>query len=214
MTTGGDVTRWWWIRHAPVPQLSDQIYGNLDPDCDVSDARRFAVLARRLPPDALWIVTDLRRTRQTAEAVGKAGYPLRELAVEAAFGEQNFGALHGVRHADHNARRTDAFRRIWPMPPDTAPHGGESFVAVMERVAQAVDRLSAAHRGRDIVCVAHGGTIRAAIGQALSLAPRDAVAFSVDPLSLTRLHRRLDAAYGSPRWLLLGINERSLSEEE
>ena len=47
--------------------------------------------------------------------------------------------------------------------------------------------MSGAHAGRDIVAVTHGGTIRAALAIALGLDPEQALAFTVDNCSLTRL---------------------------
>jgi len=61
-------TRWWWIRHAPVPD-SFRIYGQSDVDCDVSSAEVFAALANELPQDAVWLTSNLNRTRQTAAAI-------------------------------------------------------------------------------------------------------------------------------------------------
>ncbi len=52
---------------------------------------------------------------------------------------------------------------------------------------ETVDRLSALHAGRDIVAVAHGGVIRAAVAIALALDAARAMAVRVDNLSLTRL---------------------------
>lgn len=43
------------------------------------------------------------------------------------------------------------------------------------------------YRGNDIVAVAHGGTIRAALVIALGLPPRGGFAFTIDNCSLTRL---------------------------
>jgi len=60
-------------------------------------------------------------------------------------------------------------------------------VQVMDRVAAALRRLTAVHAGRDIVCVAHGGSIRAALAMALGLDPEAALAFSIETLSLTRI---------------------------
>jgi hypothetical protein len=41
MATGakitGAVTRWWWVRHAPVPNPERRCYGQSDMDCDVSN---------------------------------------------------------------------------------------------------------------------------------------------------------------------------------
>jgi broad specificity phosphatase PhoE len=62
------LTRWWWVRHAPVPD-GGFIYGQRDLDCDCGDAEVFAILARELPPDAVWLTSNLVRTRQTAAAI-------------------------------------------------------------------------------------------------------------------------------------------------
>ena len=44
-------TRWWWVRHAPVPPSQDKgcIYGQSDLTCDCSDKVVFQGLARVLP---------------------------------------------------------------------------------------------------------------------------------------------------------------------
>ena len=45
MATGakitGSVTRWWWVRHAPVPNPERRCYGQSDKDCDVSNEELF-----------------------------------------------------------------------------------------------------------------------------------------------------------------------------
>ena len=64
----------------------------------------------------------------------------------------------------------------------------------MMRVARAVERRSAEHPDADIVVVGHGGSIRAAVAQALGLGPARALALQVDPFSLTRLDRIADAS--------------------
>jgi alpha-ribazole phosphatase len=46
-------TRWWWTRHAPVPDAV-RIYGQSDVDCDCSSAEVFATLACELPRAADW----------------------------------------------------------------------------------------------------------------------------------------------------------------
>ena len=76
----------------------------------------------------------------------------------------------------------------------------------MRRTAAAVERLTEAHRGRDIVCVAHGGTIRAALAMALDLGPAGALAFTIDNVSLTRIDRIHSAPPGAPRWRVRLVN--------
>ena len=88
----------------------------------------------------------------------------------------------------------DRYKKFWIAPGTTRPPGGESFADVMMRVARAVERRSAEHPDADIVVVGHGGSIRAAVAQALGLGPARALALQVDPLSLTRLDRIADAS--------------------
>jgi broad specificity phosphatase PhoE len=191
-------TRWWWIRHAPVT-AGGLIYGQDDLVADCSDPAPFRWLAGVLPRDAVWIVTQLRRTRQTAEAIhahGPAGSgpALARPQVEAGFAEQHFGDWQGRSYAELEEIRDGEWHRFWLAPADTRPPGGESFAEVVSRVAQAVDRLSGEHAGRDIVVVAHGGSIRAAVALALDLDPEKALALTVDNCSLTRLDHIAGAA--------------------
>ena len=209
------VTRWWWVRHAPVVGHNGCIYGQDDFDCDTSDQETFRFLARVLPRDALWVTSHLKRTHRTAasivaemetgvaekagvakktgiteKAAGAAASPL----VEPDLAEQHFGAWQGMTNAELAARRDGAWHRFWLAPAHEAPPGGESFVAVVDRVSSVVRRLSAEHAGRDIVAVTHGGTIRAALAIALDLAPEQALAFTVDNCALTCLNHIAGAA--------------------
>ena len=202
-------TRWWWIRHAPVSHLTHEIYGNTDPDCDTSQTQAFASLARRLPTDAVWVVSSLRRTHQTAQAIGRAGYALPELREEPDIGEQNFGDLHGRSHSDHAATRRDSFTGFWPLPPDECPPNGESLTTVQARVLAVVQRLGREHHGRDIVCVSHGGPILTMVGHALGLDLAGAVSFSLPNLSLTLLHEIHEPLPEGPRWRAICVGERA-----
>ena len=185
------VTRWWWIRHAPV-DAGGRIYGQDDLVADCSDPAPFRWLAEVLPRNAVWVVTQLRRTHQTAAAIQAhwpdAGAPVPvPPQVEAGFVEQHFGDWQGRSHAELEEIRDGEWHRFWLAPADTRPPGGESFAEVVARVGEGIARLSAEHAGRDIVAIAHGGSIRAAVALALGLDPEKALALSVDNCSLTRL---------------------------
>ena len=57
----------------------------------------------------------------------------------------------------------------------------------MERVRGALEQITAAQAGRDILAVVHAGTVRAALAVALGITAEQALRFAVKPLSLTRL---------------------------
>lgn len=182
------MTRWWWIRHAPVTSHAGRIYGNQDVTCDCSDETLFRGLAAQLPDAAVWVVTPLSRTRATAEAIARHhGAVPAAFEVEPRLAEQDFGDWQGLSHDELAAQRSGAWHRFWLAPAEEVPPGGESFTAVSARVSQAIEALTRRHAGRDIVCVSHGGPIRAALGHALGVAPEQALAFAVDNCALTRL---------------------------
>ncbi|HEX6978458.1 MAG TPA: histidine phosphatase family protein [Alphaproteobacteria bacterium] len=209
-------TRWWWIRHAPVINPSGRIYGQRDVPADTSDASAFAALAARMPLDAVWLATPLQRTQATAAAIqaGMNGCNPPPPEIEPAFIEQNFGDWQGLTYDEigaygHVRPGTKGIgvegHKFWLAPAHTRPPGGESFVDVMARVAARVRELTARHAGRDIVVVAHGGPIRAALAHALDLHPEAALAFTIDTLSLTRLDHVTGPGAGHA-WRVNAIN--------
>lgn len=214
-TNENAVTRWWWVRHAPVTVNKGCCYGQTDHPCDTGDGASFASLASRLPKEALWVATPLKRTHMTAAALVAAGLagpraiPGPDIVIEPALIEQHFGDWQGVRYDELAARRGDEWHRFWLAPAHETPPGGESFVALTRRVHGAIERLSTLHQGRDILAVTHGGTIRAALSLALDLAPEAALAFTIDNLSLTRIDH-IPGPGGSRLWRVGSVNQPPL----
>ncbi|MCG8361679.1 MAG: histidine phosphatase family protein [Kiloniellales bacterium] len=211
MTT---VTRWWWIRHAPV-NSGGRIYGNCDVPADCSDRAMFRRVAAWLPREAVWIASHLQRTHQTVAAIraepphdeaGPGPSDANALLADPELAEQNLGDWQGLTYDELERQRGDALSPFWIAPADHAPPGGESFVQLMARVSEAVWRHQEANVGRDIVAVTHGGTIRAALGLALGLPPEGALAFSIDNCSLTRIDHIAAAGDGAGAWRVSHVN--------
>ena len=203
-------TRWWWIRHAPVIGSEGRFYGQTDLHADCSDAATFQALARVLPADAVLISSDMNRTTQTAAAIVEAGLGLPDAILDAALREQHLGDLQGRRRDDYAAERGRDLQRTWIAPAHERIPNGESFADLVERTVAAIQRYTADHAGRDIVCVAHGGTIRAAMSLALGLNPTTSdlervFAFAVQNCSVTQLrHALVDA--GDAYWRIGKVN--------
>ncbi len=203
-------TRFWWIRHAPVDH-GGRIYGQTNVSCDCSEIELFKALARELPREAVWVTSHLRRTHETASAIVRAGLPgpepipgpgtleIPELA------EQNFGEWQGLSYEELRELRGGEFHRFWHAPAHVAPPGGESFVAVVARASRAILRLAEAHPERDIIAVAHGGTIRSALALALGLDAEAALAFAIENCSLTRIDR-VDGPGLGHGWRVVTVN--------
>jgi alpha-ribazole phosphatase len=201
-------TRWWWIRHAPVIVDEGRIYGQSDLPCDCGDARVFAGLAALLPRDAVWLTSHLARTEQTARAIFAAAdfAPPPELRQDKDLAEQHLGDWQGLDRRTFLMNRKQEPDSFWYASADERAPNGESFVELTERVGRAIMRATQQHPGRDIVAVAHGGTIRAALAIALGLAPRGGFAFLIDNCSLTRLdHYQGQQSAG---WRVTMVNHR------
>jgi broad specificity phosphatase PhoE len=203
-------TRLHLIRHALVePKARTLFYGAMDVAlCDLAlkqDASLFRWLAARLPRPAHWVTSNLARTRATAAAIFAAGYPDQPLATEPDLAEQHLGEWQGLPHDDLPPLLRHPAHPFWPHAAEEQPPGGESFATVQARVGAVLDRLVDRHAGEDIVIVAHGGSIRAALAHALGLTGHQALAFSIRNLGLTRLER-----HGGD-WRVSAVNEEPWS---
>jgi broad specificity phosphatase PhoE len=201
-----DGTRFWLLRHAIVSENARAVlYGRMDVElCAASlihQAPSYRALAQRLPRDAVWLVTPLSRTRRTAEAIQRAGYPATDLLVEPGLIEQDLGAWQGLVHAELPARLRSPAHAFWPIGAGETPPGGESMAHVVTRVGEAMERLAAAHAGGDVVAVSHGGAIRGALAHAIGADASAALHFSIQNLSLTILERL------STGWRVVCVNE-------
>ncbi|MBT6407164.1 MAG: histidine phosphatase family protein [Rhodospirillaceae bacterium] len=208
----GKVTRWWWVRHAPVVNHNGKIYGQSDIGCDVSDTPSFEGLAGKIPEGAVWVTSNLSRTIDTANAILKAGGPLpkdpEKPVVEPDFAEQSFGEWQNYSWDELHAAGVPDYNTFWENPGYNAPPGGESFADLIARASKAIERINTEYHGRDIVAVTHGGTIRAAVALALQIEPIMALAVQIDNLTLTRLEHVSDGLFKGQGgvWRIRGIN--------
>ncbi|MBI3113717.1 MAG: histidine phosphatase family protein [Rhodospirillales bacterium] len=85
-------------------------------------------------------------------------------------------------------------------------HGADQI----RRTARVIERMTTEHEGRDIVAVAHGGTVRAAVAHALGLAPEQGMAITVGTLSVSVLeHVKGGLLRGrGGAWRVVSINRR------
>jgi broad specificity phosphatase PhoE len=199
------VTRWWWVRHAPVRNDGGNIYGQTDIACDTSDTEVFDAVAKILPRDAAWVASNLKRTHQTAEAIWDAGFPRpAEMPWEAAFAEQNLGRWQGMNRAAFIAARPAG--SSWFADINEPAPGGESFMDLYNRVIAAIDRITRAQAGRDIIAVGHGGSIKAALGLAMGGLVEKGLSFDIDNCSVTRLDHYASA--DRMLWRLPFVNQQ------
>ena len=184
------MTRLWLVRHGPTH--ARVLLGHTDLPADLGDRAALARLDEALPAAPL-VSSDLRRAVQTADAL--AGGRDR-LPHQAALREMDFGAWDG-RPADDID--DPALRPFLERPGALRAPGGESWDDLALRADAAIARLA---RGRrDLIVVAHMGTILTQWARAARLAPHEALAQVVAPLSLTRI----DLAEGRARAVSVNV---------
>jgi broad specificity phosphatase PhoE len=124
-------------------------------------------LAERLTGTDLVAIysSDLRRARETAEAVAAARglgvTPLRELR------EVDVGSWAGLTRAEAAERYPSGFRRWEQGLPGW--DDGETYEQMSKRVITAAGRIARAHPAGPVLVVAHAGPIRALHAAALGL---------------------------------------------
>ncbi len=140
-----------------------------------------ASLAKRLPEtQRCWTSPELR-TRQTAESLQLDAVPVTALH------DCDYGAWKGQTLAALLARDPKAVE-TWLRDPAATPHGGESLLGLMHRVAQWLDGENAMNRSA--ILVTHAAVIRAAIIHAIKAPPESFWRIDIAPLSITRLSGR------------------------
>jgi len=175
------MSRFFWVRHGPTHARA--MLGWSDLPADLSDTARVSRLAAHLPAGAAVVSSDLVRAVATADALTGARLRLphdRDLR-EIHFGEWELQEVAAV--ADQAG-----LRAFWDTPGSVCAPGGECWNDLCARTGRAVSRLAAAHPGRDVVVVAHMGTILTQVQRALGLTVFETLGHRIDPLSVTEIH--------------------------
>lgn len=171
-----DATRIIAIRHGETAwNVDTRIQGHMDiplNDTGQWQAQRVAQALAGEPIAAIY-ASDLQRADVTARAIAAvSGTPV---ASHSGLRERHFGQFEGKTFAEIEALWPDDALAWRKRVPHWTPEGGESLLALRDRIEQTATTLAERHRGEQIVLVAHGGVLdvlyRIATGQELQ-APR------------------------------------------
>ncbi len=147
-------------------------------------------LRGRLRPHARVLTSPARAARDTARALGF------DPEVEMALRDCDYGRWRGRASKDVAEREPHEFA-AWLGDPASAPHGGESVAALIERIGAWLAQ-SLAREGATLA-VTHGAVVRAAIVNALGASSSAFYRIDIAPLSLARL-----SGHGQ-RWNLVAL---------
>jgi probable phosphomutase (TIGR03848 family) len=160
------------VRHGATPTTGSVLPGRA-PGLHLSDtgraqaetvAERIASLDGRGSPVAVY-ASPLERTTETARPIARQlGLRVR---TDRGLVECDFGQWTGAKLKDLAAR--PEWKEVQRSPSGFRFPGGESFLEMQTRIAQALARLIARHNGETIVAVSHADPIKAALASAAGI---------------------------------------------
>ncbi len=161
-------------------------------------AQRAALRLTSLDIDAIY-ASPLSRAKETAHIVSRIlGVPIKGFYEELC--EMNFGAWEGLTAPDIERSYAESFR-LWRRNPEKVKiPKGESFTEVVERVTCGMKKILN-DAGENILVVAHGGSIRAALAGLFAMDISASWRIRIDNCSLTSME------LGSDRVMLAFAND-------
>ena len=175
--------RWFLVRHGETDwNAAGRAQGQSPVPLNAAGRAQARALAARLRPlhFSAAYASDLRRVTETAAPILHG----RDLPLVTLRGlrEKSFGAWEGMTFAEVETRYPERYAELVSNDGSFAPPGGESDRQLLQRVAAAVDRLREAHGHEqgNLLLVAHGGSLCAAIVHLLALPAASMWRFRLD----------------------------------
>jgi broad specificity phosphatase PhoE len=146
------------VRHGQtVTNAEGRLLGRADPPLTELGKRQAAAVAKAIGPVDRVVSSPLARAQATAACFGVA------IETDERWIEIDYGVLENQPLAEVSREFWDS----WRADPSIAPEGGESLLAVGDRVWAACEELTGAAASSDVVVVSHVSPIKAAIAWAL-----------------------------------------------
>jgi alpha-ribazole phosphatase len=158
------------IRHGEVEHAADRRFvGHTDVPLSAAGLLQVDALARRLAGEPIEAVyaSDLRRARQSAGPLAAARGV--EPVVVPALREMAMGRWEGLTFGEIRERDPEALAQWLADLAGCAFPGGENLAELRSRVMPALAAILERHAGGRVAVVAHGGTNRVILAEALGM---------------------------------------------
>ncbi|MEM7072829.1 MAG: histidine phosphatase family protein [Pseudomonadota bacterium] len=198
-----------WLRHAPTNMQA--MIGRRDlaavkpPDaqCQRITRRIRQHFGNQNPMTCLY--STRIRTRQTLDWLN-LDQVLIDTQIHPFLDEQNFGRLEGYDYAQLQKNDPELAASMASNMAAFQPPGGESFKALCHRVDRGLVTWLGGAPNRNVLIVAHAGTIRAGLRLALGITASAALRFVIEPLSMTVIHCMIKPKQ-TPVWRVCSVND-------
>ena len=168
-----------------------------DVPADLSDSAKIRRLRAYLPNSGKVISSDLKRARDTADALKLVQ---KRLPDDANLREINFGDWELKPFAEIDKTDHDLVFDFYDNPGETSAPNGESWDDFCQRTNRAIDKLMNTYTGQPLIIVAHFGVIVSQIQRAEGGDAKRAMRHKIDNFSLTHL------SYGDANWTINRLN--------
>lgn len=198
------------LRHGATDwNLQGRCQGTTDLALSEVGARQAEEIADSLGRESIHAVyaSDLKRARQTAEAIGRAHR--LPVTVEANIRELDHGKLEGLTFAEIKKTFPEFIKKWRTEPAELLIPGGERLIDVARRTWSAMNRIADRHEaGETVVIVSHNFPIVAFLCRVTETPLNRYRTFHLDPCGLTRLSYDRDRG-----WRITHINNIAYSPE-
>lgn len=158
------MTKLYITRHGQTEwNLKGRIQGQKDSKLTTLGEKQAEWLGERLKNVEIDIIisSSSGRAIRTAEIIrGKRNI---EIVPNDNLREIYFGQWEGLLHAEIEKRWPEEYRNFWNFPHLYKPVGGETFLQVLDRVSNEVEKIISKYEGKNILIVTHAVVLKALI---------------------------------------------------
>ena len=166
-----------FICHAPTKATRTASFPNNEPLDEPGLAKAQAV-SPKFRAGTGFVRSPALAAKQTAEAFNVPAEAQPELR------ELDYGSWSGVSLQAIESERPESLSQ-WLADPLSCPHGGESMLALFERISTWLAKYQ--DQSGHLVAISHASVVRAAVISAIAAPPSAFWRIDVSPLSITRL---------------------------
>lgn len=163
-----ETTTVYLVRHGETDaNLHNMIQGQTDVPLNSSGLKQAELVGKRLrnfPFDVIYS-SDLSRAAITAQSI--AGE--REVIYTQELREWNLGNWQGKYISDIAVIYPEEYRQFKERLSNCHPSGGESIIDLRLRAKNFLTRIANDHAGKNILCVTHGGLLRAFLANVMEM---------------------------------------------
>ncbi|MGH7321300.1 MAG: histidine phosphatase family protein [Candidatus Rokuibacteriota bacterium] len=183
------------IRHGEVEGAAEgRFFGHTDVGLSATGLKQVEALGRQFAPEPIEAVyaSDLIRARDSAGPLARSRGV--EPLLLPALREVAMGRWEGLTFREIREREPDTLRE-WLVDPTRVPFpGGENLEDLRARLMPAVEQILSGHAGRRLAVVAHGGSNRVILAEALGMPLTNALRLAQDYACVNLIeYRQTDA---------------------